>query len=137
MKEVKAAEASIRVAVSDLKLQDNLRDEFLEIARERTSFSFVRIEAEGPNSPDERISYRVLSGKGMDSIVEIGVTDINLNGLEARADFSLDHIDPLLWISIGVRVRLLRTTYDGEIYTQSFQTRCPGSTFKFMEWGGQ
>jgi hypothetical protein len=43
-------------------------------------------------------------------------------------------MDPLLWISISVRVRLVRTTNDAEIYTQSFQTRCPGPTFKFMEW---
>jgi hypothetical protein len=135
MREVKDAEASIRAAITDLKLQDILRDEFLEIAREQTSFPFVRLEAEGPNSPDERISYRSLSGKGMDSILEIGVTGIDLNGLEAKPDFSLDHMDPLLWISIGVRVRLVRIPYDAEIYTQSFQTRCPGPTFKFMEWG--
>ena len=135
MKEVKDAEASIRAAVAGLKIQDNLRDEFLEIARERTSFPFVCLGAEGPHSPDERVSYRSLYGRGVDSILEIGVTDINLNGLEPRADFSLDHIDPLLWISIGVRVRLVRTVYDGEIYTQSFQTRCPGPTFRFMEWG--
>ena len=134
MKAVKDAEVSISAAVTDLKLQDNLRDEFLDIAQERTSFPFVRLAAVGPISLEERVNYRSFSGEGMDSILEIVVTDINLNGLEPRADFSLDHMDPLLWISIGVRVRLVRTTDNAETYIQSFQTRCPGPTLKFMEW---
>ncbi len=135
VKEVQAAEVAIRAAVTDLKIQGNLRDEFLEIAREQTSFPFVRLEGEGPISPEEKTHYRTLAGAGMDSILEMGVTDITLNSPEPRADFSLDHIDPLLWISIGAQVRLVQTASDAEIYTQSFQTRCPGPTHKFMEWG--
>jgi hypothetical protein len=132
MKEVTAAEASIRATITDLRIQDNFQDYFLETAH---TFPFIRVDAEGPISLEEKVSYRSLAGKGMDSILEISVTAINLEGLGGKPDFSLSYLDSPLWVSLNVRVRLVRIMDDTEIFTQFFTTKCYGQRFKFLEWG--
>jgi len=52
-----------------------------------------------------------------------------------QLDLSLSHIDSPLWVSLNVRVRLVRIMDDAEIFTQFLKTKCYGERFRFLEWG--
>ncbi len=131
---VAGAKTSIGMVIRDLGIQETLQNQVMEDVREKTSYSLVRLEGLGPASPGTRGSYHCLPGINLDSIFEIGVTNVNLEGFGYTPGSGLEHINSFLWLSMDTRVRLVRVADDTEIFNRSFTTRCYGQRLRLLEW---
>lgn len=132
---VEAARASIETAIREVKIQETLQNQITEHAREKTTYPLLRLEGLGPASPGARESYPSLPGINLDSIFEIGVTSVNLEGFGYTPGSGLEYINSFLWLSMDTRVRLVRVADDTEIFNRSFTTICYGQRLKLLDWG--
>lgn len=107
-----------------IEIQEKMRAQFLQVAREKTHYAFVLLEDQGPATPDERTSYDSLAGQGIDTVLEIGVLNLGLEGDSTK-------IDPSLTLFMTSRTRLIRVA-DGEvIYAATFS--CESATNQTFE----
>ena len=89
-----------------IEIQEKMRDQFLQVAREQTHYSFVVLEDQGPATPGEDLSYDSLADRGIDTVVEIGVLKFGLGGDPMT-------VNPSLSLFMTLRTRLIRIA-DGE-----------------------
>ncbi len=132
---VEAAKTSIGTAIRDLKIQDTLQNQLMEHIRGKSSYPVIRVEGLGPASPGARARYDSSSGMNLDSIFEIIVTSVNLEGLGYKPGSGLEYINSNLWLSVDTRVRLIRVADNAEVFNRSFRTACYGQRLRFLEWG--
>ena len=121
---VDKTEAALTNVLTDLRIQETMRDHFLRVAREQTRHPFVVFEEQGPTTPDEELSYASLAGKGIDTVLEISVLNFGLRGPWS--------INPPLTFFMTLRTRLIRTV-DGEVVYVATQ-RHKGKKLKFVNW---
>lgn len=121
---VEKEEARLRNVLTDLKIQETMRNHFLRVAREKTNSPFVVLEEQGPVTPDEEINYCSLSGNGIDTVLEISVLNFGLKGSMG--------INPPIEFFMNLRLKLIRTI-DGEmVYVTTM--RYEGKKLKFADW---
>jgi hypothetical protein len=121
---VEKEEAVLKNVLTDLKIQETMRNHFLQVAREKTNSLFVVLEEQGPVTPDEEINYCSLSGNGIDTVLEISVLNFGLKGLIG--------INPPIEFFMNLRLKLIRTI-DGEmVYVTTM--RYEGKKLKFADW---
>jgi hypothetical protein len=121
---VEKEETTLRNVLTELKIQQTMRDYFLQIAREKTNLLFVVLEEQGPVTPDEEINYCSLSGNGIDAVLEISVLNFGLTGPTG--------INPPIEFFMNLRLKLIRTI-DGEmVYVTTM--RYEGKKLKFADW---
>jgi hypothetical protein len=132
---VEAARASIGTAIRDLNIQETLQNQLIEHVRENSQYSVIRIQGPGPASPGVKGSYPSPAGMNLDSIFEIGVTHVNLEGLGYKPGSGLEYINSNLWLSMDTRVRLVRVADNTEVFNRSFTTACYGQRLRLLEWG--
>jgi hypothetical protein len=107
-----------------IEIQEKMRAQFLEVAREKTHYDFVVLEDQGPATPDEKLSYDSLADHAIDTVLEIGVLNLGLEG-------DWEEIDPPLTFFMTSRTRLIRVA-DGEvIYAATFS--CGSATNQTFE----
>jgi len=92
---------------ASLEIQEKMRAQFLQVAREETHYALVLLEDRGPVASDEKPSYKSLVGYGIDTVLEIGVLNFGLKG-----DYT--EINPILTFFMTLRTRLIRIK-DGEV----------------------
>jgi hypothetical protein len=71
----------------------------------------------------------------LDSIFEIGVSSVNLEGFGYKPSSGLEYINSFLWLSMTARVRLIRMADNTEVFNRSFSTTCYGQRLRLLEWG--
>jgi hypothetical protein len=125
--EIKEAEDALNGYLATLNFQETMRERFLLVAREKTPYPFVPLEAKGPNILDQEVTYDSLSDKGIDTILEISVRRCSLWG-------KIGEIDPFLRLRMAVGIRLIRVTDTRVLYTNVFIDEW-GEPFKFSDWG--
>jgi hypothetical protein len=133
--QVQATRASIGTAIRELKVQESLQNQLTEHMGEKTTYPLVRLEGLGPTSQATRTGYDSLSGRNLDSLFEIGVTSVNLEGLGYTPGSGLEYINSNLWLSVDARVRLIRVADNTEVFNRSFTTTCYGQRLRLLEWG--
>jgi hypothetical protein len=117
-------EACLKKALIELKMQESLRNVFFEKAKEQTNFNFILIEEGGPKTPDEKINYEHFKGKGIDTVIELGVLSIGFEGKGGK--------DPDLLLIVDVRTRVVSVSDATVIYENKLEYRSPKR--KFTEW---
>ncbi len=132
---VEAAKASIATAIRELSIRENLQNQLMEAARERTPYPLVRLEGSAPAPAQARDSSHCPAGKNVDTIFEIDVTSIKLDGLGYTSGSGLEYINSRLWLSMDTRVRLVRVAQNSEVFNRSFTTTCYGQRLRLLEWG--
>ena len=106
--EIKAAQEKLNKDVpTNIEIQEKMRAQLLQVAREESHYAFVVLEDRGPVAPDEKLNYRSLEGHGIDTVLEIGVLNFGLKG-----DWT--EINPPLTFFMTLRTRLIRIA-DGEV----------------------
>ena len=115
-----AAETELGLAFADLDVQQTIRDHVLRTARERSSLSFVALEDHATEPTD----YRALAMRGVDTVLEVEVSSIRLDG---------QGINPPVRLLMTASARLIRTADGVELYAERFAYRSPNE-HKFMEW---
>ncbi len=106
--EVQAADASLRTALAETKPHEHLRDWLVNVGRERTGFTLLNLSDVKPG-----IGYRTLATEGVDTVLELDLTDFRVE--------SHGRIDPDLTIRIDTRARLVRTADNREVYRRGWR----------------
>jgi hypothetical protein len=127
---VEGAEDALDVVLADPTHLTALRDPIARLGQAYTPHAFVLLPPRDPTS-DRRTSpysYATLARQGVDTLLEIGGPTIRL----APVDFAMPS-NPMLRLSVLVRIRLVRTQ-DGEVvHTHSFVHH--GDAHTFAGWG--
>lgn len=119
---VEEREATAREIAAAQKIQDDLRDRVVAIGRAQTPHTLAVLADRGPSAAGERPDYRPLSQEGIQTVLEVGVASLTLEGSP-------------LWLVMTVNTRLVRTVDNAEIYANSLTyTGEKGRTL--AEWVG-
>ena len=119
---VKKAEADLKTILADLNIQEAMRDQVVQLAREQTH-DVVVLADQGPTAHDKKPSYRSLATEGIDTILELGVSAIELSGPWG--------VHPRGALLMTVRARLVCVTDGMELYTRDFEYA--GGTSPFVD----
>jgi len=135
VEKVEAARVSIGTAIRDLKIQETLQNQLVEDVREKTPYPLVRLESVGQAFIGATGSCPSLPGMNLNSIFEMRVTSVNLEGFGYTPGSGLEYINSNLWLSMDTRVRLIRVADKTEVFNRSFTTTCFGQRLRLLEWG--
>lgn len=102
------SEAALRNAFEQVNIQEETLGRILSLAKERTNYTFVSLEEQGPSSPDEEFDYAFVGNNSIDTFVEIAVLDVGLVGSA--------EMHPLLQFFMKSRTRLIRATDGKEVF---------------------
>src|SRR5882724_10113595 len=122
---IDAAQAELKSAVIQADIQMMLRDQVLQIVRDRSPLSFVAVDDQQRSANGERIDYQALASTGIDTVLEVSVPRVGLAG-----QFG---INPPVSLFMTARARLVRTADGAEMYAEKFDYRGGGAS-KFLEW---
>ena len=121
---VEELETNIDKTLEALKMQEAVRDYVLKTAQKQTSRSFVLVDDRGPSSPDEKVSYRTLRGKKIDTVLEISVRGIGIqSGGGTEPSFSL---------MMSMAARVIRTADDSELFVREIGYK--GAPGRLTDW---
>lgn len=101
-----------------------MRDHIKRVASDRTRLHLVILTEHGPITREENVNYTSLSGKGLDTIIEVSVLNIALEG-----EWS---INPPLTFLMTVRTKLIKVADGAVLYEHTLQYR--GDKRKFTDW---
>ena len=122
---IRESETALSGALAELNAQELAEAHLLTVAREKVHRDLVVFEKQGPAVLDQEMSYVSLTGKGIDSILEITVRKYGLWGEKG--------INPPLSFFMTVSTRLIRVKDDVVLYTRTF--RYEGNSAKYVDWG--
>ena len=116
---VEKREAAAREIVEAQEIQDDLRDRVVAIGHTRTPHTLTVLADRGPSAVAEWPDYRPLSQEGIQTVLEVVVESVTLQGL-------LDPfgtVNPNLILVMTVNRRLVRTIDNVEILANSITHR--------------
>lgn len=122
--ETEKADSDLKKVLLQLKMQESLKERFVQIAREQTGFDFIGIEDEGPKKPDDILKYDHLREKGFDTVIELSILSVGFQGGGGR--------DPLLSLLVDARTRVFSVSGGAIIYENKLEYR--GAKRRFTEW---
>lgn len=125
-KEVEDAEAALKTALAEVRVQEPMRDHVAALAREWTRHRLVVLAEHGPASPGARADYGALAADGIDTVLEITVTRVDLERI------GREQANPPLQLRVTVLARLVRAAEGAELYGRAFEYQ--GEPRKFTEW---
>lgn len=114
--------AVAREVVKTRRLQDELRDRFIDVSPSLMLSPLVALASWGPSSEGERPDYRPLSQEGVQTVLEVVIENVWISTWKERR-----------WLEIAVTSRLVRTADNIEIHMRRnvYLPRGP----KLAEWG--
>ena len=118
---IAAAESELKNALVESKVQETLRDRVLQVARDRSRLTFVRLDDPGPTAPGEDIDYRAWVGDGADTILEVSLRKLRFEGQGG--------VNPPVGLRVEARTRLIRASDGTELYAETVEYRGGSSTF--------
>lgn len=130
-------EEAFREALRSLNAQQILAENLTTKTAEYTRASLGTHKINGPTSPAEALNYKQFSDTGIDTVLEVAISDIDFDacGSGLLRPHCPDGSDDLLinFVLIG-KVRLVRTSNGDELYTKSFSYSSPPRSL--AEWAG-
>jgi endonuclease YncB( thermonuclease family) len=118
------SEEALRNAFQQVSIQEEMRGRILSLASERTNYTFVSLEEQGPSNPDEEFDYASVADKDIETFLEIAVLDVGLVGSA--------EIHPLLQFFMSSRIRLIRAVDGEELYSTTVIYR--GEKLGYARW---
>lgn len=117
-RDVEKAGEALRRVTADLKIQETMRDRFLQAAREQTDHSFVVLKEQGLATPNQKNNYGPLGLNGIDTIVEISVLSLG---------FKSEQVEPPAFY-VTLHTRLIHVMSGEEVYavTITYESRGHG-----------
>lgn len=112
---VEKRETAIRELVTAQKIRDDVRDGVVTVGRVKTTYILTVLTDQGPSAPDERPDYRSLRQEGIQTVLEVVVESVALEG-----GGNFDHANPSLALRMVVNVRWVRTNDNVELYRNKF-----------------
>lgn len=122
---VEEAEATIKNAINELKVQEVMRESILTISQEQTRYQFVVIDEQGPTAINDEPTYFHLDTKGIDAILEINVWSYGL--------WSEGGVNPSFRLFVNASVRLIQIRDGTVLFGRN--VRRETISRKFIDWG--
>jgi hypothetical protein len=127
---IKELEDALKSCLATPNLQESLRERVLTTAKEETPDPFLFLDAQGPRSLGEEITYDSVTYRDIDTVLEIGVRKCELKG-------KAKEMNPDMILIITANAKLIRLK-DGEaLYTGDFIYGYQSSIYKFSDWGSE
>jgi hypothetical protein len=123
-----AAQAELESAVAELEVQRTLRDHVLSMAGSPGALRLVAIDDDEPGAVTGLRDYPGLARQGIDSVLEIEVTDFHF--ADARG------IKPPRELIMTASVKLVRTADGAELFADQFFYR-GAAAYKPLEWAAE
>ena len=117
-------EQILKKALSEMKIQETLRNAFMEKTSQISGYRFTLLENQGPLTEDEQPDYHRLKASGIDTVNEISVREFGLDGYY--------QVDPELKLYVQAEVRLISTADNKLIYRRKFL--CESNEYKIPYW---
>lgn len=121
---VEKQEAIIRAKHAAFKIQEDLRDHVVQMARQRTDLLYQTVDEGSPSSPNEAVNFKSLKNRKLDTILDLGVLTLGLRGEKA--------VNPLLALVMSTRVRLMGIEKETILYQATLE--CWSPTRAFSDW---
>lgn len=146
-KTVEEAEVALKNALSDLKIQETMRDHVFQAAHQ-THYHFVLLADPGPTAihplgsslittgiiPEE-VNYGLLSERGIDTVLEVSVTTVGLGEFVRTNRCVTAHpwgVNVPVAQCVSAHARLIRIADGTVLYSHAFVYISEGR--KFAEW---
>jgi hypothetical protein len=127
---IKELEDALKSYLATPNLQESLRERVLTTAKEETPDPFLFLDAQGPRSLGEEITYDSVTYRDIDTVLEIGLRKCELKG-------KAKEMNPDMILIITANAKLIRLK-DGEaLYTGDFIYGYQSSIYKFSDWGSE
>ena len=117
-------EQILKKALSEMKIQEMVRNEFMKKTSQISGYRFTLLENQGPLTEDEQPDYQRLKASGIDTVNEISVREFGLDGYY--------QVDPELKLYVHAEVRLISTADNKLIYRKKFL--CESNEYKIPYW---
>lgn len=127
-KRIAERKATVREMVAAQRIQDGLRDRMVAIGLAQTPHTFTGVADRGPSAPGEQPDYRSLSQEGIQTVLEVVVESVTLDGINDIPDLEFRLV-------MTINTRLVRTVDNGEIYA-NIRTYHGKSWQTMAEWVG-
>lgn len=125
---VEEREAAARELAAAQRIQDDIRDRVAAVGRDLTPHTLTVLADQDSSIAAERPDYRPLSQEAIQTVLDVRLESVTLEGGELP-------IDPPLWLVMVVNTRLVRTDNNAELYANSLTyTGQKGRTL--AEWVG-
>jgi len=124
-KKIEETETILNEALTELRIQEIMRDLIYEKAKKKALYSLIVVEDMGPTAPDENADYLSLKERKINTVLEVTVLRIGLWGEVG--------VNPPLAFFMTANAKYIRTDDNHELYDRTF--RFEGVSRKFVEWG--
>ncbi len=113
-------EESARGTLEEFRVQELLRDTFVQTVREKTRKNVVILDDWGPREPGEKVDYLSVQGEGIQTVLEIAAQEIGFKTPPRESqDFKTQ--DPSLNLFLKTRIRLVRVADGKTLYAPRFE----------------
>lgn len=109
---VRKAEADLQDLLAVLKVQEGMRDHVVQLTRDQTQHPVLLMD-HGPTTQEKKPTYRALATEGIDTVLELNVSRVELSGPWA--------VNPHGALVMTVRVRLIQVMDGTELSARDFQ----------------
>ncbi|HMK14500.1 MAG TPA: hypothetical protein VK460_05760 [Burkholderiales bacterium] len=123
-----------KAALTTINVQEKVQDDIEQDAKEHGGLKFVAFPNEGPTSLDQKVSYRDLSAKKVDVVLEITVTGYGIKRVLVRGESAAAEV--VVWrhiVFINARARIIRTKTGSVLEDKLFAHK--SSAKSYSEWG--
>jgi hypothetical protein len=121
---VNMREAKINQSLIDMRMNEHMRDQFFSRLADLQTFPAKILPVVGPEKDNQNPDYRSMKPNGIDTVSEITVQMLELNGLGV--------VRPNLNVYLLVQVRLISTVDNKELLSKSYT--CLSKKYTFEEW---
>ena len=120
-------EIKVKNALANLPIQENMRDKFISRLSDLKTFPVTVIPDAGPAMEGEKPDYRQFKSRGIGSVNEIEVRNLELSGP--------GKVRPNLYVRLEVQVRLILLEDNSEKYCKVFM--CSSQADEFENWAAE
>jgi hypothetical protein len=129
------SELALKVALTDSKVQEGLRDRVIRVVRDQSQHSVILVPDQDVASRPEGASHPSFAGRGIDTILEVGVIAVRWTAIchpQAPGSDAALTDDPVLGLTVTARARLINAANGKEIRVSTSED-CGGNG-TFGEW---
>ncbi len=124
-----ALEEMLRSYLVSINIQNTLWERVLAINNEKYRYPIVLLDKLGPHSMDEKVNYDFNLLPEIDTILEIGITRVDLGG-------DINEVNPEICLYMTAKAKLIRRS-TGEVTYKFTVDYDKGNKYKFKAWSDE
>lgn len=119
--EAEKIEAAIKRAFGELEIQKTMAWSLFKNCSTLSDYKFGLLDRQGPISPDQKPTYKILKEQGIDTVLEVAVKRLGFEGGKGN--------NPSISFFMNVQIRLLSLIDRTEVFFHEFKYTSPPRPF--------